>query len=304
MADQTLRQAGVYCITHVPSGLVYIGSSRNIHARWACHQSDMRNGKCRSRRLQKAYNRSGFSAFTISILESVPGFTKTQECQDQLIELEQVWIDKINPCRPSIGFNISPAASGGSGASPPPEARARMAASHRGHKHTAETLAKMSVVQKLRFAEKVWTQAEKTEWAASLNLRKGPVTPETRAKLSAASKRWTPEMHARKAAGQRNPSAETRAKLSAAQKLRPREIMEKVWAGNKGRTSSPEHRAKVSAAHKGRTLSAEWRAKLSAAAKARSAAQSPEHRLSLSVAMTAAKRKKRAAAVTRSASKQ
>lgn len=95
------------------------------------------------------------------------------------------------------------------------------------------------------------------------------VSPETRARLSAAN---------------RNPSPKTRAKISAAGKGRvfTPETRSRISAALKGRNRSPEHRAKLSAANRNRACSAETRAKRSAAAKGR--VRSPEHQAKINAA--------------------
>ena len=64
------------------------------------------------------------------------------------------------------------------------------------------------------------------------------------------------------------PSEETRAKLSAANKGKNNPMYGKL-SPNKGKTLSPEHRAKLSAANKGKPKSLEHRTKISAANKDR-----------------------------------
>ena len=136
---------------------------------------------------------------------------------------------------------------------------------------------------------------------------KGPRTPATRAKMSAAQKNRTPELKAKQAAHLRAPetkakrlavlrSPEIRAKLSAATKnnitpehrakqlaalrspetrarllatLRSPEIRAKISAATKGKPKSPEHRVKMSEAAKHRTLTPAAHANMSAAQKAR-----------------------------------
>jgi hypothetical protein len=82
-------------------------------------------------------------------------------------------------------------------------------------------------------------------------------------------------------------SPETRARMSAAHKGRPghpvsAETRAKMAAAHKGRALSPAHRAKMSAAHKGHEVSPETRAKLAAALKGHEV--SPETRARMSAA--------------------
>ena len=137
--------------------------------------------------------------------------------------------------------------------------------------HSPETRAKLSAASKGR---KLSAEARAKVSAAASN-----PSPETRAKMSAALKgrKHSPEHRAKISAAVRNQSPETRAKRSAALK---------------GRPLSPEHRAKLSAAASKRKFSPETRAKLSAAGKGQ--IQSPETRAKKSAAMAAQWAAKRA----------
>jgi group I intron endonuclease len=128
MADQTLRQAGIYRITHVPSGLVYIGSSLDMHRRWRQHQIHLQSRKHDSKRLQAAWIDDGPSAFTIAVLEAIPGLGRTEADKGRLFAIEQAWLDKISPFLPAVGFNILPFAGSPGLSNHTPEARAKLSA--------------------------------------------------------------------------------------------------------------------------------------------------------------------------------
>jgi len=95
-------------------------------------------------------------------------------------------------------------------------------------------------------------------------------TPETRAKMTASQKgrHHTPETRARMSAATRlQMTPEHRARLSAAAKRRPPitpETRAKMSAARKGRKLTPEHCTKMSAAHRGLKHTPEARAKISA----------------------------------------
>jgi hypothetical protein len=155
-----------------------------------------------------------------------------------------------------------------------------------GHVHSPETLAKISAA----------SRNCSPEHRAKIGAANSNPSPETRAKLSAALKgrKLSSEHRAKISAASSNPSPETRAKISAASKghvLSP-EAKAKISAANKGRKHSPETWAKRSAAAKGRTHSAETRAKISAANKGH--IKSPEHRAKISAAAAAREAAKRA----------
>lgn len=64
------NNCGVYKITNIINGKVYIGKSINIKSRWDGHKNDLKNNKHHSFHLQKAYNKYGKNSFKHEILVS------------------------------------------------------------------------------------------------------------------------------------------------------------------------------------------------------------------------------------------
>jgi hypothetical protein len=99
-----------------------------------------------------------------------------------------------------------------------------------------------------------------------------PQTPETRAKISAShmGHKASPETRRKNAEAQRNRSPETQAKMTAAQvgHKASAETREKMSISARGKTRTPETRAKISAIHK----------KIPMSEACRLAARSPEAR--------------------------
>lgn len=238
---------GIYQIRCRLDGKIYVGSAVNIRRRWRGHRYQLREGCHHSPRLQNAWNKYGADAFSFEVLRLVEG-------RDHLIQVEQEHLDRLQPWRREVGYNIYTRAESPRGTklsaetraklsaarkNPSPETRAKLAEASRGRKWSPETRAKMMVILKGRRH-----------------------TPESRAKLSAACKGRpgrpiTPEM---------------RAKLLAAQRSKKRTLSPKtraaLLAANLGRKLSPEHRAKISAARRGRKMgpmSEEQKAKLKVA---------------------------------------
>lgn len=60
---------GVYVITCVPTGEVYIGSSKDVKGRWRAHRSSLDNHQHENRHLQRAWDEYGSKAFTFSLIE-------------------------------------------------------------------------------------------------------------------------------------------------------------------------------------------------------------------------------------------
>jgi group I intron endonuclease len=95
--------SGIYKITNTVNGRFYIGSAVSFNRRWNVHRSQLVNRKHHSVLLQRAWNKYGSDAFKFEILEYVP--------KENLIEVEQRYIDELRPCDPRIGYNISDKAS-------------------------------------------------------------------------------------------------------------------------------------------------------------------------------------------------
>ena len=226
-------KGGIYIIRNLVSMKAYVGSARDITARWKRHRRALTSGRHHSYKLQSAWDKYGAAAFEFVAVEMV--------AEADLLDREQVWIDATKAVR--HGYNVCPVAGSSLGAKQSEatraklssrvasqETRERMAAAHRGRKHSAETRAKIGASH-----------------------RGKTVSEETRKRLSDANK---------------NPSSETRRKQSAAAKNRTPEHRARLAAASTGRTHGPEARAKLSAAFKGRIVSEETRRRMSVAAKA------------------------------------
>lgn len=89
-------ESGVYSITCVPTGKVYIGSTKNFSSRWKAHRSLLASGKHHNRYLQRAWDKYGADTFTFSVLETCP--------KTALFEREQARYETI-PTK--LRFNLS-----------------------------------------------------------------------------------------------------------------------------------------------------------------------------------------------------
>lgn len=67
--------SGIYGI-YGPKEVPYIGSSKNIEQRWYHHKCNLRKNKHNSKKLQRAWNKYGESAFTFKIIKIVEDKTK------------------------------------------------------------------------------------------------------------------------------------------------------------------------------------------------------------------------------------
>jgi group I intron endonuclease len=99
---QPPRASGVYQILCVPNGKIYVGSAVNLRARWEHHRQSLRRGSHRNAHLQGAWMKYGEDSFAFSILELAS--------RDELLQVEQKWLDQTRCTDRRIGFNIYPVA--------------------------------------------------------------------------------------------------------------------------------------------------------------------------------------------------
>lgn len=80
-----MKQIGIYKITNIINGHIYIGLSRNIKKRFYHHKYNLKKGIHENDYLQKAWNKYGESSFLFEIIE---------ECkEEELNEKELYWIN-------------------------------------------------------------------------------------------------------------------------------------------------------------------------------------------------------------------
>lgn len=151
MNDNT--KSGVYQIVNESNGMIYIGSSKNMHTRIIQHKSDLRNGRHKNPKLQNAFDKYGESNFRFAIIEYVDN-------ENNLFMREQHHIDKTNSCDRNIGYNLNTFASGGGGAKGSKNGWYGMGYLHNnflnpfyGKTHTNETRQKLSDYAKSRIGE-------------------------------------------------------------------------------------------------------------------------------------------------------
>lgn len=257
------RRSGIYKILNRKTGRCYIGSAERLLSRLRCHVSTLRNGKHRSSRLQRSWNKHGEDMFCISIAELVPE-------KSMLLIREQVWIDCLRSAEPIFGYNICPQAKSALGVKRSSVYKASMSALYKGKPGrpcTEEAKQLLVIAHKRLFMEdpevrqrilsmKPDTTGSKISEDHIAALRAGhkakvtgvPKTPEHRAKLAAANtgKKDTVETRKKKheAAEGRPLPATARANSAEATRKRWDE-----WRAANGR-DKPWREAKFSRAEK------------------------------------------------------
>lgn len=138
---------GIYAIKNIKTNLQYVGSAKNIKARWSRHRYDLLKSKHHSIHLTRAWNKYGKESFEFIILEQVEDNTK-------LIEREQWWLDNSKSA-----YNINRKANSPLGYKWTPEQLAKRVAAQSGDNHwskkkkfTDEAKKRMSEAQKNLYA--------------------------------------------------------------------------------------------------------------------------------------------------------
>lgn len=93
-------KTGIYKITNLINGKIYVGSAVNINNRWLVHKRHLLLNKHHSKKLQNSYNKHGIDSFEFKIIE---------ECdKEKLLKIEQHYIDLHNTVKD--GYNCNPIA--------------------------------------------------------------------------------------------------------------------------------------------------------------------------------------------------
>lgn len=182
----------IYRITCLVNGKFYIGKTkRNLKRRIIEHKRDSSRGRPG---IDAAIHKYGWDGnFTVEIIETCP--------VEKLGEREIFWIAELNSKSPN-GYNLTDGGDGGRGLSPNKETRDKISAKlkgrpahNKGVKATDEARANMSAAQKA-IGNKPPNHKGK---------KRGPRSPETKAKLSVANtgRKHTPEELAKMSASQK-----------------------------------------------------------------------------------------------------
>lgn len=287
-----LHASGVYAITCVTSGKVYVGSAVDLFHRWRGHYHHLKAGTHHCKHLQRAWRKYGANEFTFAVEETCP--------PDQLRTREQFHIDAIPE---KLRYNSSPTAGSVLGFKMSPETIEKLRNKALGFRHSEETKRKLSEARKgIPTGRSGWRMTEEQRQKLSAAKKGKPLSPDHARKCSECLKRGRERMKAqgRTAAHRENQSKARRvlfdeqltevkarylagetmtrigADLGISRTVVRRGIRGKNLYDNSGgivgrvkRPLSQEHREKLSAATRGKPKSPEARANIVAALQAR-----------------------------------
>lgn len=269
-----IDKSGVYKITCVPTGKMYIGSAVCFKSRWKQHKNCANNNKHHSRHFQRAWSKHGSSNFSFEVLLVC--------AKADLIMYEQKILDAIKP-----EFNVCPIAGSRLGTKQSEESKEKMSVSQTGKKQSRERVEHR--VAQCRGKKKSAEAIERTSVA-----RRGvPLSAETKEKLAAANRgkkcseatklKLSLVHKGNSYSSGKVHSPATRAKMAASRvgHVVTAETRMKIGNANRGKTKSVELREAMSVAMKGRKLSDDTKAKMSASK--RGVQFSSEHRSNIGV---------------------
>jgi group I intron endonuclease len=132
--EQKNMKSGIYKITCLGNGKIYIGSSQDVSKRIGTHFKTLRSKTHRNPHMQSAFLLYGETFFS---------WEKVESCATEiLLEREQWWMDKTKCYNREIGFNNTIKANSTSGYKHTDKARIAMSSAKKGKPQCKEMVAK------------------------------------------------------------------------------------------------------------------------------------------------------------------
>lgn len=139
MAEEII--CGIYKITNLINGKMYVGQSVDIDKRWREHKRELNLNHHYNRYLQKSWNKYKAENFEFSILEVV------KRCKGDLNEREIYWIDNLSTFQPA-GYNLSLGGEGNLGLKHTQASKDKISKIQMGRKLTPEWKRNISISHK------------------------------------------------------------------------------------------------------------------------------------------------------------
>lgn len=115
-------KSGIYKITNLHNGKIYIGSAYNLSNRISVHKMRLKDRTHKNPHLQNAWNKYGEDKFIFDVVEIV-------ENKDLILEREQFYLDSFKAYNRDIGYNIARIAGNAAGVRPSKETRKKQSIS-------------------------------------------------------------------------------------------------------------------------------------------------------------------------------
>ena len=130
---------GIYIITNIVNGKVYVGSAKSIFSRMACHKYRLSKNKHTNKHLQSSYNKYGGHNFKFDVLEL------TDVDKKIIQEREEFYINIYGSNNKKFGYNKRINCETNAGIKASCESRKRMSISHMGINQSEDTKRKIAV---------------------------------------------------------------------------------------------------------------------------------------------------------------